>query len=264
MQRIANPSTPVRFRPQPQFKMNLHNSLHFKDTPMFVLCGGLGTRLRESLGGIPKSLAPVNDKPFMEFILKHWVNNKVSHFVFLLGYKAELIKDYLEQANDTLFSDCKFQYVIEEERLGTGGSVANAINVMNYSGNFFLINSDTWTSATLENFWNAKPPCIGILFQEDTKRYGIVEVSEDNQVTSFKEKSISSNSGFINSGLYLLNSKLFSDWDGNPCSIEEEYLTKFVKQQLLSGVNLETSFIDIGVPKDYEYFKNNFIQITNE
>ena len=54
------------------------------------------------------------------------------------------------------------------------------------------------------------------------------------------------------------------DWDENPCSIEEKYLTRFVKQGILSGVNLETTFIDIGIPQDYEYFKNNFIKITNE
>tara|TARA_B000000475_G_scaffold269351_1_gene263181 strand:+ start:2726 stop:3460 length:735 start_codon:yes stop_codon:yes gene_type:complete len=244
--------------------MKIDSTQDQKDIPMFVLCGGLGTRLRESLGDIPKSLAPVDEKPFLEFILNHWANNKVSYFVFLLGYKAELIKDYLEKVNDTIFSDCKFEYVIEEERLGTGGSVANALKVLNYDGNFFLINSDTWISSNLENFSNATPPCIGILFQEETKRYGIVEVSEDYQITSFKEKSISSNSGFINSGLYLLNSELFLDWDESPCSLEESYLSRFVEQGILSGVNLEASFIDIGVPKDYEYFKKNFKEIINE
>ena len=244
--------------------MKLDNSSHPKDLPMFVLCGGLGTRLRQSLGDFPKSLAPVNDKPFMEFILKHWINDNVNHFVFLLGYKAELIKEYLNQVHETIFSDCKFEYVIEDEPLGTGGSVANAINVLSYSGDFFLINSDTWISATLKTFSNAKPPCIGILFQKDTSRYGIVEITKGNKITSFREKSIPSNSGFINSGLYLLNSNLFLDWDENPCSIEEKYLTRFVKQGILSGVNLETTFIDIGIPQDYEYFKNNFIKITNE
>ena len=231
---------------------------------MFVLCGGLGTRLKESLGETPKSLAPVNDKPFLEFILKHWVSNKVNHFVFLLGYKADLIKDYLENANESIFTNCKFEYVVEEERLGTGGSVANALDILSYKGNFFLINSDTWLSATLEDFFDKSPPCIGVVFQNDTKRYGIVELSSTKKITSFKEKNLTSNSGFINSGLYFLNSDLFLDWDEKPCSLEEEYLTQFVKQGVLTGVDLKASFIDIGIPQDYEHFKKNFIKITNE
>ena len=230
---------------------------------MFVLCGGLGTRLRESIGDIPKSLAPVDEKPFLEFILKHWVNNEVSHFVFLLGYKSELIREYLEHANNSMFSHCKFEYVIEEEILGTGGSVANALNVLSYSGDFFLVNSDTWLGATLEEFSDEKPPCMGVVFRNDTNRYGIVELSSLNQITSFKEKSISSNSGFINSGLYLLNSDLFLEWDERPCSIEETYLSQFAQEGVLTGVHLETYFIDIGVPEDYEYFKKNFMKITN-
>ena len=244
--------------------MKLNNKFNPQNKPMFVLCGGLGTRLKESLGDVPKSLAPINGKPFLEYLLKHWTKNRINHYVFLLGHKAKQIHEYLQQANIEIFPDCKFEYIVEEESLGTGGAIANALEVLKFNGEFFVINSDTWLSAGLESFLEAKSPAIGVVFQNDTKRYGILELSDDNKISSFKEKSEASNSGFINSGLYLFNSNLFLDWDKKPCSIEETYLTQFAKQGKLTGVYLETSFIDIGIPKDYNYFKNNFMKITNE
>ena len=244
--------------------MKLAHLIENKEIPMFVLCGGLGTRLRDSLGELPKSLAPVEGKPFIEFILKHWVDNNVKHFVFLLGHRAELIREYLEEANIRIFKHCKFEYVTEEEILGTGGAVANALYKLSFHGDFFLVNSDTWLSTNLNSFSQLNPPSIGVVFQKDTRRYGRVELSQKKIVLSFHEKSNSNNSGFINCGLYLLNSNLFNNWDGRACSIEEEYLIKFVKEGVLSGVHLETSFIDIGVPQDYEYFKNNFMKLIDE
>ncbi len=231
---------------------------------MFVLCGGLGTRLRDKVGELPKSLAPIGHIPFLQFILEHWVQNKITNFVFLLGYKSDLIINYLEEVNTSIFSDCHFDYVVEAKPLGTGGAVANAIIQLEFEGNFFLINSDTWLGAELDIFLEAESPCLGLIHLENTERYGRVEMDESKRILSFTEKNPSKNAGFINSGLYLFHSELFQEWDGNPSSLEKHYLVKFAKKGILNGLELNSSFIDIGIPKDYEFFKKNYQRIINE
>lgn len=51
-----------------------------------ILAGGFGTRLKSELGEIPKSLAPVNNKPFLEYLLVNWIEQGFNNFIFCLHY----------------------------------------------------------------------------------------------------------------------------------------------------------------------------------
>ncbi len=62
--------------------------------PVFVLCGGLGTRLREHTEFIPKPMVPIGNHPILWHIMRKYAQHGFKRFVLCLGYKAEVIKSY--------------------------------------------------------------------------------------------------------------------------------------------------------------------------
>ena len=59
-----------------------------------ILCGGQGTRIRDVADDIPKPLIRVGDKPILWHIMKHYANYDIKDFVWCLGYKGWLIKEF--------------------------------------------------------------------------------------------------------------------------------------------------------------------------
>jgi NDP-sugar pyrophosphorylase family protein len=88
-----------------------------------ILCGGLGTRLRPMTYDIPKSMVPINDRPFLEYLVEHFKSRGVTSFVFCAGHLHKHIKDHF---GDGSSFDIKIRYSIEEEPLGTGGALLKA------------------------------------------------------------------------------------------------------------------------------------------
>ena len=70
--------------------------------PLIVLAGGFGTRLRSVISDVPKPLAPVAGHPFIVYLLRHWVDQGVKDFIFLLHYEASQIEDKLDELNQKL------------------------------------------------------------------------------------------------------------------------------------------------------------------
>ncbi len=64
------------------------------DVPVFILCGGLGTRLKEHTEFIPKPMVPVGNKPILWHIMQTYAHHGFRQFVLCLGYKSESVKSY--------------------------------------------------------------------------------------------------------------------------------------------------------------------------
>ena len=65
-----------------------------EQTPVFVLCGGMGTRLREETEVRPKPMAPIGHRPIVWHIMRGYAHHGYRRFILCLGYKAEVIKAY--------------------------------------------------------------------------------------------------------------------------------------------------------------------------
>ena len=87
-----------------------------------VLAGGFGTRLQTVVKEVPKPMAPVAGKPFLQYILDYLIAHKVTHVVLAVGYLRETIIDYF---GDNYLS-LSIAYAVEENPLGTGGGILNA------------------------------------------------------------------------------------------------------------------------------------------
>lgn len=65
-----------------------------ENIPVVILCGGLGTRLREETEFKPKPLVKVGGRPILWHIMKIYSHYGFKRFILCLGYKGELIKEY--------------------------------------------------------------------------------------------------------------------------------------------------------------------------
>jgi glucose-1-phosphate cytidylyltransferase len=63
-------------------------------TPIFILCGGLGTRLKEETEFRPKPMVPVGGRPILWHVMKTYSAHGFKRFVLCLGFRGDVIKEY--------------------------------------------------------------------------------------------------------------------------------------------------------------------------
>ena len=216
-----------------------------------ILAGGLGTRLRSTVPDLPKCMAPVNGKPFIAYVIEHLQEQGIDTFILSLGYKSEAIIDFINRQ----YSSANFQFVIEEEPLGTGGAIQLACYKAT-TENVIATNGDTLFKVNLGKLYaihqEQKAECtLSLKPMNDFNRYGVVELNENDSVASFKEKQFYKK-GLINGGLYALNVNSFLEKElSNKFSFEKDYLEKYFAGRRMFGSVQDEYFIDIGIPEDY-------------
>ncbi len=224
------------------------------NSQLLVLAGGFGTRLKSVVADVPKPMAPVDNTPFLKYLLISWLNQGIRCFTFLLYHQAELIEQFiLSDEMQGLLSQCDVDFIREPQAMGTGGAIAYAVQRKQLNGSFLVANADTWLGEGLAQLVKVDAPCLGAVHVANTSRYGALK-SSHGKVEAFVEKQVSSGAGWINAGVYHLHSGLFEDWDGEPFSLEDITFPKLVAAAQLGYVALETDFIDIGIPEDYFRF----------
>jgi D-glycero-alpha-D-manno-heptose 1-phosphate guanylyltransferase len=217
-----------------------------------ILAGGLGTRLRDTVPNLPKCMALVADRPFLSFVIDALRMQGIEKFVFALGYKAEIIIEYLETAYPTL----NYSSVIESEPLGTGGAIQLAIKKIT-SSNTLIVNGDTLFKINVKTIFQLhyqnNAECTLVLKKmQNFDRYGVVEINKADQIISFKEKQFYKQ-GLINGGVYVLNKEKFLARSlPLKFSFEKDYLEKYCDEKKFFGSVQKGYFIDIGVPADYQ------------
>lgn len=222
-----------------------------------VLAGGLGTRLRNVVDNVPKCMAPVAGKPFLAHIFSKLEQQFVDHVVLSLGYKHEVIIDYLRSKAFTF----KVSWVIEREPLGTGGGIRLALGKT--TGNkVFVLNGDTFFDVNLGNMQEAmlddSKVAVALKPMKDFERYGCVQLNESGIISAFDEKQFKQE-GLINGGVYLLNKAKAHLGDfPEKFSFENDFLAPEATKGTLQGFVSDSYFIDIGIPEDYFQAQQDF------
>lgn len=221
-------------------------------TEAIILAGGLGTRLRAAVPDLPKCMAPVNGHPFIKFVIDHLVAQGIEHFVFSLGYKSEIIVQYLQES----FPRLMFKVSVEEEPLGTGGAVKKACSLAKQRS-VLVANGDTLFKIDVTKMagfhaLSGANCTLNLKRMNEFDRYGVVEVDEDCRITSFLEKKYY-DTGLINGGVYGLHVNKFLDENlPEKFSFEKDYLEALYANRRMFGIEQDAYFIDIGIPEDYE------------
>ncbi|OEW13880.1 D-glycero-D-manno-heptose 1-phosphate guanosyltransferase [Campylobacter sp. BCW_6876] len=218
-----------------------------------ILCGGLGTRLKSVIKDIPKPMAPINDKPFLEFIFEYLKKQGIKEVILAVSYKYEVIKEYFKDE----FLGIKIKYSIEKEPLGTGGAIKEALKFV--KNEVYVLNGDTFFDIDLSKLKLEKSKiCLALKQMNDFDRYGTVNVDEQGFVISFEEK-IFKNQGLINGGIYLLAKDIFKYFALQEKFSFEEFLQENYKNLKARTEIFDDYFVDIGVPEDYRFFYNSQI-----
>lgn len=222
-----------------------------------VLAGGFGTRLQSIVSEVPKPMAPVAGKPFLKFVLDYLKEHHITHVVLAVGHKKEFIIEYF----GGLYKDMKVSYSKENDPLGTGGAIKQALEKLK-GDQFFVLNGDTFFNVNLEELYiqhTAHQAAISIALRKMTNfnRYGTVEINEEGKVIAFNEKKYV-REGLINGGTYILHKDLFLKRLPKKFSFEKEILEREFKKGKIYGTTFQEYFIDIGIPDDYEKAKNDF------
>ena len=224
-------------------------------TSAVILAGGLGTRLRSAVPELPKPMAPIGGRPFLEYQLDYWIAQGISRFVLSVGYRHEAIMEHF----GIRYKGVELEYVIEERPLGTGGGLLLAAEKVSRGGPFLLLNGDTYFEAdwkVLNTYALAHDAdCCFSLFRTGEKgRYMGIEVSPDGRITSLKSEHTD---GFrlANGGVYWVHPRALHGWrfaSGEKASLEDDlFPAALTSGQRLFGIEFTGAFIDIGVPDDY-------------
>ncbi len=198
---------------------------------------------------MPKPMAPIAGRPFLEILLSLLAQKGFERVVLSVGYMAEKIIRHFGKK----YASIDLIYEVESTPLGTGGAIQRALKKCN-ADHVFVFNGDTYLdieSAKVEILWlNHRNPIIVARRVSDSSRYGLLRM-EDARASAFSSKS-HKGPGFINAGCYIFPRHIF---DEHPCnqtfSLEQDWLPDAVLQQNFNVFITRGLFIDIGVPRDY-------------
>ncbi|MGH8632714.1 MAG: sugar phosphate nucleotidyltransferase [Burkholderiales bacterium] len=218
-----------------------------------VLAGGLGTRLRAAVPDLPKPMAPVGGRPFLERLLDYWFAQGVTHFILSTGYRHEMLAAHF----GTSFHGAAVLHVVEDRPLGTGGGLLLASGSLKATGPFLVLNGDTFFEVALNQLRDfhaaRRAEATLCLFRSPQQgRYGGITLGEEGQIRSF---DVGEKGGLANGGVYLMDRSLLEGGPWRPrsaLSLEEDILPfALAAGKRVYGMECSGLFLDIGVPEDY-------------
>lgn len=223
-----------------------------------ILAGGFGTRLRPVISNIPKVMAPVNNRPFLEYILDSLVAANVKEVFLSVYYLSEIIENHF----GSQYKGMKLSYIKEPKPLGTGGALKYVLHTAHIQEPVLVLNGDSYVDCDLQelrSFHHKANADISMVVKkiDNNDRYGTVEI-KDTRVIAFKEKSKAQNC-YINAGVYVIEPDIFTELNLPECfSFEKDFLQRRVGVLDVGALPAEGFFVDIGMPEDYDIIQNAF------
>jgi len=220
-----------------------------------ILAGGNSSRIQSKFPGKQKITLDINNKPFIGYLLEKISSEGFTKVVISLGFKAKEPKKIIDQIKP---DNIEISYVVENEKLGTGGAIFNSLSSIE-SDIFFVLNGDSYTNYPFCDFLS-RTQKINANFSmlltrvADSSRYGTVYL-QDNKISSFVEKRNVCVSGLINAGCYIFKkSRIDRYFEGKDkeFSLEFDVFPEIIESGEIYGIVSEREFIDIGIPEDFQ------------
>ncbi len=220
-----------------------------------ILCGGLGTRLREETEFRPKPMVEIGGRPILWHIMKIYAAHGINEFVLCTGYKGEMIKEYflnyeainndftitlgesnqIEFHNAHLESEWKVTIADTGDATLTAGRLTKIRQYVAEEESFFVTYgdgvADVDITASLE-FHRSHGKTATVTTVQPPSRFGLLELDADGTVESFSEKA--SVHGWINGGYFVFGQGIF-DYLINDVMLEQEPLIDLTKDGQLAA-----------------------------
>tara|TARA_S200000501_G_scaffold276234_2_gene260122 strand:+ start:18588 stop:19349 length:762 start_codon:yes stop_codon:yes gene_type:complete len=244
-----------------------------------ILCGGKGTRLAEETVDKPKPLVELNDRPILEYIMRYYYKYNFKNFVLALGYKGELIKNFFLNY-DYNYSDLNIKLKTKKKKLIknlkipdwnidlidtgretlTGGRLLRLKSTLHKEENFMLTYGDGLCDVNLKKlikFHLDNKKIATVTAVRPMSRFGNIQIIKNN-VISFKEK-IQQNEGWINGGFFVFNKKIFNYLSNDQTILEQEPMTKLVKDNQIAAYKHEGFWACMDTLRDKEELEKKII-----
>lgn len=243
-----------------------------------ILCGGMGTRLREETEFIPKPLVKIGNKPILWHIMKRYSDYGFNDFVLCLGYKGDKIKEYFANY-DLMNNDLEINLgdnnnyekikLLNDKNSYLNWKIILADTGMNslkgsrikkvekyIDGDTFMVTygdglADVDLISLLE-FHKAHKKVATLTGVFSPSRFGVIG-SQDNLITSFKEKP-SDIGSVVNGGFFVFNREIFDylNFDDN-CDLEFGVFEKLVEMKELMVYKHQGNWYSMDTIRDVEY-----------
>jgi glucose-1-phosphate cytidylyltransferase len=202
------------------------NQLDPRDIPVVILCGGMGTRLREASEKLPKPLVDIGGKPIVWHVMKTYAHYGFRRFILCLGYKSDQIRryflDYRENVSDftlklgsaeeppqwhgqSAMEDWEITFVDTGLMTGTGARIKRVADFLD-TDTFMLTYGDgignVDIAAVLADH-QAGGRLATLTGVHPSSRYGEMHVDGD-RVTEFNEKPTLAD-GWVNGGFFAFD-----------------------------------------------------------
>ena len=241
-----------------------------QNIPVVILCGGLGTRLREETEYKPKPMVEIGGKPVLWHIMKNYAFYGFRRFILCLGYKGNVIKDYflnyeamsndftihLGQENKLAYqsnhSEKDFDVTLADTGLKTmtGGRVKRIERFID-TDTFMITYGDGLANVNigaLVAFHSQHGKLATLTATCPPSRYGILELTADGRVTRFREKV---QTEWINGGFLVFNRRVF-DYLDSDCVLEREPMERLAAEGQLMAFQHRGFWIGMDTYREYE------------
>ena len=208
-----------------------------------ILAGGFGTRLSEVTNLLPKPMVEIGGKPILWHIMKTYSHYGINDFIICCGYKQYIIKEYfanyfchncdmtvnLSDNSTEILDNHSENWRVTMIDTGLHTMTGSRIKrIQKYVGNetFMLTYGDGVCDVNMQellDFHRRHGKMITLTAICVTERFGVLEISEGNRITSFREKG-ENDGGRINAGYMVLEPEVFSMIQGDQTVFERETL----------------------------------------
>lgn len=211
-----------------------------KVTTGLILCGGIGTRVKELINSKQKCMHRLYGIPILTYLLDQLSNSGFKKIYLLCHYNNEEIIEYFGKN----FKKLKLHYVIEREKLGTGGAIINCFK--RYPINCaYIFNGDTiYNFDNNLKFKKLKKNTVFFKKKDNWHKNSSGNITFLKNKTRFYEKRKKTN--FINTGIYFLYRSIVDFKVKKKSSFEKDILEKnfFIKDFNFKEIYI--NFYDIG------------------
>ena len=239
---------------------------------VMILCGGMGTRLREETEYRPKPLVEVGGRPILWHIMKLYAHHGYRDFALCLGYRGQMIKDYFLNYGvfNTDFTihlgqerkiehhgehdEQEFRVTMADTGLDamTGGRIKRAGRYLDDDDIFMVTYGDGLANVDitkLVEFHRSHGRLATITVAKPTERFGAVNIGQSDRVEKFREKPVGD--GWINAGFMVLDRRVLEYIDGPDCVLEQGPLERLTAEGELAAFRHDDFFYCIDTYREY-------------
>lgn len=241
-----------------------------------ILAGGFGTRISEESHLIPKPMIEIGEKPILWHIMKYYSSFGHNEFIICCGYKQYVIKEFFADYYLHM-SDVTFDFSAENKmevhnnntepwkvtlidtglNTMTGGRIKR---VKEYIGDepFMLTYGDGVSNVDINqllSFHKTNGKIATITAIQPGGRFGMLDIDENEQINSFKEKS-KEDGGWINGGFMVLNPEIIDYIDGDNTVFEREPLERVANEGQLNAFRHHGFWQCMDTMRDKELLEN--------